>query len=66
MQSDPIGAAELDAVRYPRRARNTDSRNKLLARYGDDAIRIAVDTVYRTVYRAAATPSFIGLPVVTT
>jgi hypothetical protein len=38
------------------------SGNKLLAQDGDDAIRVAANTVYHN----AATPSFIELPVLTT
>jgi predicted acyl esterase len=46
---------------FPRRARNTNSGNPVLARDGDDAIRVATNTVHH----ATATPSFIELPVLT-
>ena len=47
---------------FPRRARNTNSGNPVLARDGDDAIRVATNTVHH----AAATPSFVELPVLET
>jgi predicted acyl esterase len=53
---------DVTSSNFPRRARNTNSGNKLLARDGDDAIRIATNTVHH----AAATPSFVELPVLTT
>jgi uncharacterized protein len=44
---------------FPRRARNTNSGNPLLARDGEDAIRVA----HNRVHHAAVTPSFVTLPV---
>jgi uncharacterized protein len=44
---------------FPRRARNTNSGNPLLARDGEADIRVA----HNVVHHAAATPSFIELPV---
>jgi uncharacterized protein len=44
---------------FPRRARNTNSGNPVLARDGEAAIRVAANTIHH----AAATPSFIELPV---
>jgi len=43
---------------FPRRARNTNSGNPVLAKDGEDAIRVANNTIYH----APATPSFVGLP----
>jgi putative CocE/NonD family hydrolase len=53
---------DVTSSNFPRRARNTNSGNPLLAQDGDDAIRVAANTVHH----AAATPSFIELPVLTT
>jgi uncharacterized protein len=52
---------ELDVTssNFPRRARNTNSGNPVLAQDGEAAIRIA----HNVVYHAAATPSFVTLPV---
>ncbi|MBV9825001.1 MAG: CocE/NonD family hydrolase [Alphaproteobacteria bacterium] len=52
---------ELDVTssNFPRRARNTNSGNAVLARDDDAAIRIA----YNTVHHDAAAPSFLELPV---
>ena len=50
---------DVTSSNFPRRARNTNSGNPLLARDGDDAIRVATNTVRH----AAATPSFLELPV---
>jgi uncharacterized protein len=44
---------------FPRRARNTNSGNPVLAKDGEDAIRIAINTIHH----AQATPSFVELPV---
>jgi uncharacterized protein len=50
---------DVTSSNFPRRARNTNSGNPLLAQDGDAAIRVARNTVHH----AAATPSFIELPV---
>src|SRR5205807_5407414 len=50
---------DVTSSNFPRRARNTNSGNPLLAHDGEDAIRIADNIVHH----AAATPSFIDLPV---
>jgi putative CocE/NonD family hydrolase len=50
---------DVTSSNFPRRARNTNSGNPMLARDGDDAIRIATNTVHH----AAPTPSFVELPV---
>ena len=50
---------DVTSSNFPRRARNTSSGNPVLAEDGEAAIRIAADTVHH----AAATPSFIELPV---
>ena len=50
---------DITSSNFPRRARNTNSGNPMLARDGDEAIRIA----HNTVHHAGATPSFIELPV---
>ncbi|MGC2411878.1 MAG: CocE/NonD family hydrolase [Stellaceae bacterium] len=50
---------DVTSSNFPRRARNTDSGNPLLAEDGEAAIRIARNTVHH----AVATPSFIELPV---
>ena len=44
---------------FPRRARNTNSGHPVLADDGENDIRVATNTVHH----AAATPSFIDLPV---
>ena len=50
---------DVTSSNFPRRARNTNSGNPVLARDGDAAIRIAANTVHH----AALTSSFIELPV---
>lgn len=50
---------DVTSSNFPRRARNTNSGNPVLARDGEDAIRIATNTVHH----APATPSFVELPV---
>jgi putative CocE/NonD family hydrolase len=57
----PGNRIEVDVTssNFPRRARNTNSGNPVLARDGEAAIRVAANTVHH----AAATPSFIELPV---
>ncbi|HEV8678087.1 MAG TPA: CocE/NonD family hydrolase [Stellaceae bacterium] len=49
---------DVTSSNFPRRARNTNSGNPVLAQDGDDAIRVAANTVHH----AGATPSFIELP----
>ena len=44
---------------FPRRARNTNSGNPVLAHDGDGAIRVASNTVHH----AQEMPSFVELPV---
>jgi uncharacterized protein len=51
---------DVTSSNFPRRARNTNSGNALLATDGDDAIRIATNTVYH----APPATSFVELPVV--
>jgi uncharacterized protein len=50
---------DITSSNFPRRARNTNSGNPLSARDGEAAIRVA----HNTVHHAAATPSFVTLPV---
>jgi putative CocE/NonD family hydrolase len=50
---------DVTSSNFPRRARNTNSGNPVLARDGKEAIRIAANSIHH----AAATPSFIELPV---
>jgi putative CocE/NonD family hydrolase len=50
---------DVTSSNFPRRARNTNSGNPVLAKDGEAAIRIARNAVHH----AAATPSFIELPV---
>ena len=50
---------DVTSSNFPRRARNTNSGNPVLARDGADAIRVATNAVHH----AAATPSFVDLPV---
>jgi putative CocE/NonD family hydrolase len=52
---------DVTSSNFPRRARNTNSGHPILASDGDADIRVAVNTVHH----AAATPSFIELPVLT-
>ena len=53
---------DVTSSNFPRRARNTNSGNPMLARDGDDAIRIARNAVHH----ATLTPSFVELPVLET
>ncbi len=57
----PGSRIEVDVTssNFPRRARNTNSGNPMLAQDGEAAIRVARNTVHH----AAATPSYIELPV---
>ena len=57
----PGSRIEVDVTssNFPRRARNTNSGNPVLARDGEAAIRVAANTVHH----ATRTPSFIELPV---
>ena len=57
----PGSRIEVDVTssNFPRRARNTNSGNPVLARDGEAAIRVA----HNAVHHAATTPSFIELPV---
>lgn len=50
---------DINSSNFPRRARNTNSGNPVLANDSDADIRVAVNTVYH----AGVTPSFIELPV---
>ena len=50
---------DVTSSNFPRRARNTNSGHPVLARDGDADIRVARNTVHH----AAATPSFVELPV---
>jgi putative CocE/NonD family hydrolase len=50
---------DVTSSNFPRRARNTNSGNPVVAKDGEAAIRVARNTVHHT----AATPSFIDLPV---
>lgn len=50
---------DIGSSNFPRRARNTNSGNAVLARDGEDDIRVAANTVHH----AAATPSCVELPV---
>jgi uncharacterized protein len=49
---------DIASSNFPRRARNTNSGNPVLAEDGEDAIRVARNTLHH----AAATPSFVTLP----
>jgi len=51
---------DVTSSNFPRRARNTNSGNPLLANDGDNAIRVAINAVHH----APETPSFVELPVV--
>ncbi len=51
---------DVTSSNFPRRARNTNSGNAVLAQDGEDAIRIAANTVHH----APPTPSFVELPVI--
>ncbi len=50
---------DVTSSNFPRRARNTNSGNPVLAEDGEAAIRVAANAVHH----AEATPSFIELPV---
>ena len=50
---------DVTSSNFPRRARNTNSGHPVLADDGDADIRVATNTVHH----AAATPSFLELPV---
>jgi len=50
---------DVTSSNFPRRARNTNSGNPVLAHDGDAAIRVATNTVHH----AQAMPSFVELPV---
>jgi hypothetical protein len=50
---------DITSSNFPRRARNTNSGNPLLANDGEADIRVAANTVHH----AAATPSYVELPV---
>jgi len=50
---------DVTSSNFPRRARNTNSGNPLLANDGDGDIRVAANTIHH----AEATPSFVELPV---
>jgi putative CocE/NonD family hydrolase len=50
---------DVTSSNFPRRARNTNSGHPVLADDGDEDIRVATNTVHH----AAATPSFLELPV---
>jgi putative CocE/NonD family hydrolase len=50
---------DVTSINFPRRARNTNSGNPILANDTEADIRVATNTVHH----AAATPSFVELPV---
>jgi uncharacterized protein len=50
---------DITSSNFPRRARNTNSGNPVLAKDGDAEIRVATNTVHHS----GATPSFLELPV---
>ena len=50
---------DVTSSNFPRRARNTNSGNAVLAHDGEETLRVADNAVHH----AAATPSFIDLPV---
>ncbi|HWB51050.1 MAG TPA: CocE/NonD family hydrolase [Stellaceae bacterium] len=50
---------DVTSSNFPRRARNTNSGNPVLANDGEDDIRVARNTVHH----APATPSYVDLPV---
>jgi len=50
---------DVTSSNFPRRARNTNSGNAVLAKDREDAIRVATNTIHH----APATPSFVELPV---
>ncbi|HZU89528.1 MAG TPA: CocE/NonD family hydrolase [Stellaceae bacterium] len=52
---------DVTSSNFPRRARNTNSGHKVLARDSDADIRVATNTIHH----AAETPSFVELPVLT-
>ncbi len=51
---------DVTSSNFPRRARNTNSGNPVLARDGEDAIRVARNTIFHQ----ERTPSYVTLPVV--
>jgi hypothetical protein len=51
---------DVNSSNFPRRARNTNSGHPILANDGDADIRVATNVIHH----AAATPSFLELPVV--
>ena len=53
---------DVTSSNFPRRARNTNSGNPVLAQDGEAAIRVARNAVHH----AERTPSFIELPVACT
>jgi uncharacterized protein len=50
---------DITSSNFPRRARNTNSGNPVLAKDGEDAIQVATNTIHH----ASGTPSFVELPV---
>jgi putative CocE/NonD family hydrolase len=52
---------DVTSSNFPRRARNTNSGNRVLANDTDAAIRVATNTIHH----AEETPSFVELPVLT-
>lgn len=50
---------DITSSNFPRRARNTNSGHPILAEDGDSDIRIATNTIHH----AAATPSFVEIPI---
>src|SRR5271168_3641635 len=52
---------DVTSSNFPRRARNTNSGHPVLANDGDADIRVGTNTIHH----AAATPSFVELPVLT-
>jgi len=53
---------DITSSNFPRRARNTNSGNPVLAKDGEGDIRVATNSVYH----AADTPSFVTLPILPT
>ena len=52
---------DLSSSNFPRRARNTNSGNPVLASDTDADIRVAINTVYHS----ESTPSFLDIPALT-
>ena len=50
---------DITSSNFPRRARNTNSGNPVLANDGEADVKVATNTIFH----AVATPSFIVLPV---